>query len=546
MSQPLTSASRKNEGDRDVRDGAPSPPRADVTGQERLAWNVFAGWASYFIVAATGFVAPRVMDRKLGQETLGVWDFGWSMVSYFGLTQLGVGSAVQRYVAKYRAAGDALGLRRLVSSVMGLSLASSALTLGLTIACVWWLPLMLRADLVSESRSARWVVLLLGTTIAVQLAFQLYTGVLAGCHRFDLMNAISATFEVLTAVSIVVVLLAGGGIVALGVVCLAFQLMTDLTRAVWAHRACPELRVKLTDADWGEARQLLKYGIKATVYSISSLLVIQANKLTVGGAFGLATLAVFSRPIALIGMIQSFAGKFANVLTPTASSLQSREQHAELSSLALETARLGASLALPMLLLLAVLGDPIMLLWMGSRYEPGPSMLILSLGFLGVVALAPVNAILFGMNLHGQLALATLVAAGTSALLGVLNGSVLRWGLTGAALAIALPLTASQAYLAAYACRKFGLALPRFVRYAFGTPLACVTPYVLALLASRLVFRERPLLAVLAGIGLGGPTILPLYWRFVVPEGLKTQIRRMPEQMRGAAARYMGRRRTRT
>ena len=45
-----------------------------------------------FIVA--GFLMPRMMDYYVGQRLLGVWDLGWSIVSYFELAQIGVGSSV--------------------------------------------------------------------------------------------------------------------------------------------------------------------------------------------------------------------------------------------------------------------------------------------------------------------------------------------------------------------------------------------------------------------------------------------------------------------
>lgn len=523
----------------DIQDGAPFVPEADLTGQERVAWNVFAGWAGHLIVAIAGFVAPRVMDRQLGQESLGVWDFGWSLVSYFGLTQLGVGSSVSRYVAKHRAAGDVAGLRRVASSVTGLSVAAGSLTLVFTLTCAWLLPRILRADLAAHVGSARWLVLLLGTTVACQLGFQVYQGVLAGCHRFDVLNVITATTEILNSIAIVAVLFAGGGLVALGVVCLAFQLAGDLSRMYWAHRVCPELRVRLADAEWHEAKRLLRFGLKALVYSISGLLLIQANKLTVGGTFGLAALAVFSRPFALIRVIETFAAKFAYVLTPTASSLQSRGQHDQLSRLLLQSTRLGTALALPMVLVLAILGDPIMLLWMGPRYEPGPVVVILALGYLASLALAPMITILFGMNLHGWPALATLVAAGISALLGVLNASVLGWGLTGAALAVAVPLTGSAVFLAAYACRKLELSAGEFLKEALAGPLLCGIPFALILAASRAAFPASPAIAIFGGLALAWPVVLLLYWRFVIPDELKAQIRELPSQLVGLASRYL-------
>jgi len=82
----------------------------DLTGRSRMAWNIIVSWAGQFVFIVAGFIMPRMIDRNLGQETLGIWDFSWSMVTYFGLIQVGIGSSVNRYVARYPAASDIYGV----------------------------------------------------------------------------------------------------------------------------------------------------------------------------------------------------------------------------------------------------------------------------------------------------------------------------------------------------------------------------------------------------------------------------------------------------
>ena len=88
----------------------------DLTGRDRLVSNVLFSWSAHFVFIAAGFIMPRMIDRRLGQELLGVWDFAWSLVSYFGLVQMGLTSSVNRYVARYRAVGDISGVNQVVSS----------------------------------------------------------------------------------------------------------------------------------------------------------------------------------------------------------------------------------------------------------------------------------------------------------------------------------------------------------------------------------------------------------------------------------------------
>ena len=507
------------------------PEEGDFAGRDRLARNVLAGWAAYFVIGVVGFLSPRVMDRRLGQEAVGIWDFGWSLVTYLGLTAFGVGSSVNRYVAHHRAAGDKDGLSRVVSTATVLNVMSGAAALLITGIFVWLVPRMLRGDQLAHVNEARLVVLLLGCTIAVSLSLGTYSAVLAGCHRFDISNAISAGFEVGSSVTIVLILLTGGGLVAAASVCFIGSLIAESTRFYWAHQVCPELSVRWNRAEWAEMKRLFRFGIKTTIAVLSGLLLLQANKLLVGGSLGLAALAVFSRPLALTRIVENFGTRLANVLTPTASSLQRAGRHHELRRLVLDSTRLNVAVVLPMTLTLALLGDPIMTLWMGPRYTPGAFLVVLVVGGTGPLALRPVMTILQGLDRHGRPALVTLAAAITSALLGLVNVSLLHWGLLGAALSIALPMLGLTCFLAWYACRVFRISPGEYIRESLRAPVLCVVPFGLVLATSRFVFHDRPVLAIGVGLLVGAAVLMPLSWRVVMPHELRRQVRNVAARL---------------
>src|SRR3954470_4510791 len=103
----------------------------DLSGRDRLVWNVVASWAGHVVFIVAGFIMPRQIDQHVGQVGLGVWDFGWTTVNYFFLAQIGVGVSVNRYVARYRSAHDSEGLGRMISSVVLLQLAAACIVLAL-------------------------------------------------------------------------------------------------------------------------------------------------------------------------------------------------------------------------------------------------------------------------------------------------------------------------------------------------------------------------------------------------------------------------------
>src|SRR3954471_11954725 len=144
----------------------------DLSGRDRLVWNVVASWAGHVVFIVAGFIMPRQIDQHVGQVGLGVWDFGWTTVNYFFLAQIGVGVSVNRYVARYRSARDNDGLSRMISSVVLLPLIAAGIVLALAAASALWLPFFFREDLRGEADVATRVIALLGVAVAVRMASQ--------------------------------------------------------------------------------------------------------------------------------------------------------------------------------------------------------------------------------------------------------------------------------------------------------------------------------------------------------------------------------------
>src|SRR5882724_2048649 len=112
----------------------------DLTGRSRLVSNVLFTWGGQMVFFVSGFIMPRLIDHKLGQEVLGVWDFSWSLVTYFRFVDMGVTASVNRYVARYWGVQDLEGINRVVSSATFALGISAAVILLSTIGAVVTMP----------------------------------------------------------------------------------------------------------------------------------------------------------------------------------------------------------------------------------------------------------------------------------------------------------------------------------------------------------------------------------------------------------------------
>ncbi|MFC1634700.1 polysaccharide deacetylase family protein [Planctomycetota bacterium] len=496
----------------------------DLTGRDQLVSNVIWSWAAYLVFIVAGFVLPRMIDRRLGQELLGVWDFAWSIVSYFGLVQGGVGSSVNRYVAKYRTSGDISGVNRVASTALCIQNVAAMLVLVLTTGVSLMLPHLFGARLRENIRDAQWIVFLLGISIAIQISFAAFSGVLTGCHRWKLHNTIKSGWHAVTFTGMILAILWGGGLPSLGVITVGGIVLEAITHAIFAYRVCEGLRLRLSLVRWRTGRDLFVFGGKTLIPYVSNLLLTQSIAILIVIYLGPAALALYARPRSLVRHMQTLVNKMAFVLTPATSSLQSAKDWKGIQDLLIQSVRYSLYMVMPMILVLVVFGSLILLLWMGARYANGLIPAILAIGYLATMVQMPIFSILTGLNMHGRAGIAQLVASLCSVGLTVLVLGPLEWGLIGTAVAVVLPLTiVNLFYLPLLMCRKVDLDVRRYVLSVAIGPAKHVLPFAICLVAARLVFHTKPLIGLVCG-GVGSIMLLMTYWKYVLPENMRVKI----------------------
>ena len=412
----------------------------DLTGRSQLTRNVSASYAGHLVFIIFGFIMPRAIDEQLGQTALGVWDFSWAFVNYLNLAMLGIGSSVNRYVARYRASGDTDALNRTVSSVMVVQLGIALLVFAASFVLAWVVPVKFADRLGTFAPTAGWVIGLLGGSLAVQMAFDTWRGVLTGCHRWDLYNFLNAGGYAVTAVIMLVVLMMGGNLRDTASVYLVMTALTELLRLVIARRTCPELRIRLAYVNVRDAKKVIRFGVKTFLMAISTIMTVQTVNVMLVAHLGPAALAVLSRPMALAMQVSSLSSKYAYVLTPAAGSLQSQHRTEELKEFALRSARSGWLIAIPPLTFLFVVGDLVVAVWMGPGYSAWITSAVLAAGFLLPVSQGPVLRIMVGLNAHGKIAKTGVVIALVLLGTGILLLDRIGWSVPRAAAMVAVPI----------------------------------------------------------------------------------------------------------
>jgi O-antigen/teichoic acid export membrane protein len=391
---------------------------------------------------------------------------------------------------------------------------------------VWSLPIFFAEGLGAHLAEARWVVGLLGASVAIQMTFDAFRGVMTGCHRWDLYNALNSGAYSIHVFGMIAALLLGGGLRSLSAIYLAVVAGTEVARMTLAFRICPELRIRRKYADWSQLKEMIVFGGKTVVASLPPLVTVQTTSVLVAGALGPAALAVLARPVALIRHVETFIQKFSFVLTPTAGAIQGAGREAELRQFVIDTTRYGVAFTLPLVLFLGIFGGQILRLWMGPSYEAGGILLaILAAGYLLPASQSTTLRILMGLNLHGRVALWNLLVTVGVYGIGVAILSVTGWTLAGASALIAASLTAGNGIVGPYyACQRLGIPVRDYARGVFLIPGTCGAIFAGWLVACRWISPEHGVGGLVMG-ALGGAFLLGgLYWYWLLSDAVRSKL----------------------
>jgi O-antigen/teichoic acid export membrane protein len=503
----------------------------DLTGRKNMAGNVLASWAGQFIFIIAGFVMPPMIDKRLGQDLLGVWYFSWGLVGYFTLVQCGVIGSISRYVAMYQAKNDGAGVNRSISSVACILLVMAGLIVLLTVSAFfsleWIARLGWKRDLGVYLQDARWVVLILGLEMALQTVSSVYAGVLTGSHRWGIHNAINAVSYFFAAAGMMIALLLGRGLRTIAFIHFLGEAGVYVTRYLLAHRVCPALRIRLSLATHATMREMLRYGTKSFVPSVGDLILNQTTTVLLFACLGPVPVSVFSLSRNLPRYVRDLVMKMAGVLVTSASSLHAAGERRQIQDLVIKATRYTAFLALPMTMVLMISGQALIHAWMGPRYVLTGLIAVLAIGQAAAVLQMPGLAILAGMNRHGRLALANGIGSIVSVVAVLYVLGVRKMGLLPVAFAITVPLlVVNLVYSPIKTCRAIDLSVVEYFKRAFLAPLLDTLPLAACLLGARWLMPEHQTLGLAAGCAVGGAILLPIYWRTVLPPSLKQIIRR--------------------
>jgi O-antigen/teichoic acid export membrane protein len=486
---------------------------AEVDGK-LLARNSLLNLLGQAAPLLVGVITLPFVVRGLGAERYGLLSLSWVVLGYFTIFDLGLGRAATKYVAEALAKGDNDRVPRLVWTAVTVQASCGGLGALILVAIAPFLVehvLNIPSTLAGEARATFYC---LAIAIPGVLVSSSLMGVLAATQRFDLVNAVGASFNVLNSLlTLVAVLSWNWHLPPIVAMLVASRFLATAVYCWLCLRVLPCLK-GLPRCHRRELRALIGFGGWVTVSSIVGPILVYLDRFVIGILLTMAAVAYYSAPYEMVTRLWIIPTSLVATLFPAFSVLTGQGQWERLTYLFSRSTQWVLLTLGSVVVVLIVFAHDILQVWLGSAFarESTQVLQILAAGVLAnSLALMPYSL----LQAQGRPDITAKFHLAELPLHGLLVWWLIGlWGTTGAALAWTIRVTVDALLLSCAASMLNSMPLRVFV-----SAKVIQTSVFLGLFAGVLLAIDSLPLAIwlrLLGLGLVALPLSVLVWHYVI------------------------------
>lgn len=346
--------------------------------QSQLKAGAILNYVIIGLNSLVGLLYTPYMLRTMGQSEYGLYSLVGSIISYLTILDLGMGNAIIRYTAKFRAEGkqeeqyEMFGMFLMLYMVIGI------------VAVVIGLGLYSNVDIMfgttmseSELVKARIMMLILIFNLAFTFPMSIFGSIMTAYERFVFPRIINVMRIILNTLIMIVLLHYGYKAIAMVVVQTIFNVTTLLINCFYCKY---RLQIKMYFR-----RFKLSFIKEVAIYSFWILLNVIMDKIywgtgqfVLGAVSGTIAVAVFAVAIQLQTMYMQFSTAITSLFLPKVTAMvTTNNDEKELSDLFIKTGRLQYVAMCFIFCGFVVFGRFFIRLWAGPEYSDAYIMTVL-------------------------------------------------------------------------------------------------------------------------------------------------------------------------
>jgi len=451
----------------------------------RYLRNILWSWLGAASIIVSGIIVSPFVIRRLGSAEFGIWSLALSLVEYLWLIDLGLRPATVKLTAEYHALSKDTELAAMINTAATYSAAAGLLLLLL----VWPNADRIAAFFRITHPAFPLLVRLVGISWSLGVVFNIYSAVIEGLQRFDLINRVSITATLLRSTAILALVAGGFGLREMGVAMLASQLFAYALIYAGCRRVAPRWRPSLRFFDRTQARELWLLGRQAFAAMLATRISQSSAPSLVAYFLPVRYVTYYSVTQRLVDYLGDLIGRIGLVTGPRVADWMARGRRQDVILTAGQGNRYCLCLWGYFAGLLAVYGDQICRVWINEELgrEAGALLPVLLAGYTLIQGQFVSGAVLMGIGKFERYAGSLFVEA--LLMVAGLAWVLPRYGLLGAFAVISTLVALNRAaFLSWIFARQMEIGLAEYLLFIYPRPLSLILASVAALALCKQYF----------------------------------------------------------
>ncbi|PHQ16208.1 hypothetical protein CLH61_03725 [Marinobacter profundi] len=436
-----------------------------------------------FISILVAFFMMPFLIHELGDHWYGIWTVVGSLAAAYHLFDMGMASAVTRYVSSAFGKKDNQEANSIINTALVIYVVIALIIILVSIAASYSSRLFFETG--SDKDLVQTLVLIIGTSIALEFPFNALAGVANAKLRFHQVALTRIAMTLLGAGLTWWYISQGHGLLALAIITFVTARISNVLYLIICKSAFPGLKFSRKSASWESGRELFQYSAWSFVIAIAYQLRNNVDNFVVAGFLSAASVTHYAVGLRLVDYIAQFLGQATNMFVPIFTGYHAQGNNQELHSKLLFITRINLVLALIAGGGLVIFGQAFISRWMGPDYSDAYwVMVILLVGRMIGFANHPLNSAMYATNKHSIVAKIDIVEVIFNLMLSLILVQYL--GLIGVALGTMIPLLLLRLFvLPLFACRAIEMPVKDYYLCMARPLIAICVPLVITFIWVR-------------------------------------------------------------
>lgn len=324
---------------------------------------------SYFTIAMNivlGLLYTPWMVSKIGQSDFGILSLALSIIAFFAM-DFGLGPAVSRFLAKYRALGDKDGARKFLGiSFKIFAMVSLIIFVALFIVYFFIESMYFQLSL-QEIAKLKNVFIITAMFTVISFPFKPFDGILLTYERFIFVKTLDLILKITNILITVCVLFLGYGIYSIALIHVFIGLL-KLGMQYFYIVKNTDAQIDFSSFDMSLIKEILGFSSWTTVIAVSQRFILTVSPTIIAMYAGSSEIAIFSIGTAVEGYIWTISTALGGMFLPKVMRMTSENNWKAIEDLQIKVGRIQLIIVGFIITTFIVMGKEFIQLWMGNDF----------------------------------------------------------------------------------------------------------------------------------------------------------------------------------